>query len=59
MAAIPWQQEVFYPESDGRQDHSTVIEISNLVREMTEGYEAEARDSSLDSEWAEVEPEGL
>jgi hypothetical protein len=31
----------------------------SMTREMAEGYEAEARDSSLDSEWAEVEPEGL
>ena len=42
------------------QDHLAVAEASkSLVREMGEGYEAEARDSSLDSEWAEVEPEGL
>lgn len=42
------------------QDHLAVIEASkSLAREIAEGYEAEARNSSLDPEWAEVETEGL
>lgn len=35
------------------------LKRERLAREMAEGYEAEARKSSLDSEWAEVETEGL
>lgn len=35
------------------------LKRERLAREMAEGYEAEARSSSLDAEWAEVETEGL
>lgn len=41
--------------------HARVQQLKRerLAREMAEGYEAEARIPSLDSEWTEVETEGL
>lgn len=35
------------------------LKRERLAREMAEGYETEARNSSLDPEWTEVETEGL
>jgi predicted CopG family antitoxin len=35
------------------------LKRERLAREMADGYEAEARHSSLDPEWAGVETEGL
>lgn len=35
------------------------LKRERLAREMAEGYEAEARSSSLDPEWTDVETEGL
>jgi len=35
------------------------LKRERLAREMAEGYYAEAESSSLDSEWSEVETEGL
>ena len=35
------------------------LKRDRLTREMAEGYRAEAENSSLDSEWTELETEGL
>jgi predicted CopG family antitoxin len=35
------------------------IQRDRLAWEMAEGYRAEAEDSSLDSEWTELDTEGL
>jgi hypothetical protein len=35
------------------------LKRERLAREMAQGYEAEARNPSIDPEWADIETEGL
>ncbi len=43
---------------DAVQQHLATLKRDALLREMAEGYRAEAKDSSLDPEWSDIETEG-